>query len=157
MDDICLLVSSCFVQLPFLECSDPPVQSWHHTHWTGHSPSINNEDNGQQISLQVNQMKAMPQTKVPLPRYVLVCVVDKKTNPQRMTDFFFSDILFNSSVSNYAFENRNLGGIGCMVNLNETTKMLMTLFPSSSEVHSSSMIISYARKASILLNHICVS
>lgn len=40
MDVICLLVSSCFIQLPFLECSDPPVHNWHHTHWTGHS-SVN--------------------------------------------------------------------------------------------------------------------
>lgn len=105
-------------------------------------------------------MKAMPQLKVPFPRCILVCVVDKTTNPHRMTDFFFSDVLFDSSVSSYAFEKRNLGGIGCMVNLNETTEMLTTLFPStisSSEFHSSSKIISCARKASILLNHICVS
>lgn len=76
-------------------------------------------------------MKAMPQLKVPFPRCILVCVVDKITNPHRMTDFFFSDVLFHSSVSNYAFEKRKLGEIGFMVNLNETTEMLMTLFPST--------------------------
>lgn len=48
-----------------------------------------------------------------------------------MTDFFFSDILFDNSASYYAFEKRNQGGVVCMIILNEPTKILMTLFPSN--------------------------